>query len=187
MNEDAKSAPDMVAWAHVRMRYEQTMETVTQIAESIGISGITLSRKAKAESWTMRGAAKKKQKLESTRDTIKRLKEILQRRLSQLERELSDIGEEVSALSNERDIRATNTLVRTLEKVLQLEQKDIRQRRSRDTRKLNDAEREELARRIANLQPEQDLEPGVGVDEAICGPRSVEGMALLGEAGPTSA
>ena len=154
MNQDAKPAPDAAAWAHIRMRYEQTMETVSQIAESIGISGITLSRKAKLEGWVMRGAAKQKHKSESTRETIRRLKDVLQKRLSSLEREIEGIGEDISALSNERDIRATNTLVRTLEKVLQLEQKDRRQRSGANTRKLNDAEREELARRIANLPEE---------------------------------
>ena len=185
MNQDAKLAPDAAAWAHIRMRYEQTMETVTQIAESIGISGITLSKKAKLEGWLMRGVAQKKAKAESTRDTIKRLKEVLQKRLSQLEREIGDIGEDISALSNERDIRATNTLVRTLEKVLQLEQKDRRQRGGTATRKLNDAERDELARRIANLPEESEVVHEV--TEATSSQRPAEGVALLGKAGSTSA
>ena len=185
MNQDAKLAPDAAAWAHIRMRYEQTMETVTQIAESIGISGFTLSKKAKLEGWLMRGAAKPKQKSESTRDTIRRLKEILQKRLTQLEQELGDISQDINALSNERDIRATNTLVRTLEKVLQLEQKDIRQRRSYSTKKLNNAERDELARRIANLPEESEVI--LGVSEAAGDPRTVERVALLGAEGSTSA
>ena len=185
MTEDAKPAPDADAWAHIRMRYEQTMENVAQIAQSIGMSSITLGRKAKLEGWSMRGAANKRQKTESTRDTIKRLKEILQKRLANLEREMNAIGEDISALANERDIRATNTLVRTLEKVLQLEQKDRRQRGGHDTRKLNDAERDELARRIANLREEGEVIRGNA--EALSGAEPIEGVALLGEAGPTSA
>ena len=185
MNQDAKPAPDAAAWAHIRMRYEQTMETVTQIAESIGISGITLSRKAKLEGWIMRGAAKQKHKSESTRETIRRLKDVLQKRLSSLEREIEGIGEDISALSNERDIRATNTLVRTLEKVLQLEQKDRRQRGGASTRKLNNAERDELARRIANL-PEES-EAVLGIVGAEGGAGAVERVALLGAEGSTSA
>ncbi len=184
MSEDAKPAPDAVAWAHIRMRYEQTVETVTQIAESIGMSGIKLSRKAKLEGWLMRGAANKKQKIESTRDTIKRLKEILQKRLANLEREMNAIGEDISALANERDIRATNTLVRTLEKVLQLEQKDRRQRGGHDTRKLNDAERDELARRIANLPEESAVIREHA--EALPGAEPADGVALLGEERSTS-
>jgi septal ring factor EnvC (AmiA/AmiB activator) len=169
MSEDAKPAPDAAAWAHVRMRYEQTLEHVTQIAKSIGMSATTLSRRARFEGWTMRGAGKPRRSTESTRDMIKRLKEILQKRLANLEREIDAIGEDISALANERDIRATNTLVRTLEKVLQLEQKDRRQRRGNDTRKLNAAEREELARRIANLLPEENPSSSAGADEAMDG------------------
>jgi chromosome segregation ATPase len=185
MNEDAKPAPDAAAWAHIRMRYEQTVESVTQIAQSIGMSSITLSRKAKLEGWLMRGAANKKQKIESTRDTIKRLKEILQKRLANLEREMNAIGEDISALANERDIRATNTLVRTLEKVLQLEQKDRRQRGGHDTRKLNDAERDELARRIANLPEESPVIRGDA--QALSNSEPADGVALLGAERSTSA
>jgi hypothetical protein len=185
MSEDAKLAPDADAWAHIRVRYEQTMENVAQIAESIGMSSITLSRKAKLEGWLMRGAANKKQKTESTRDTIKRLKEILQKRLANLEREMNAIGEDISALANERDIRATNTLVRTLEKVLQLEQKDRRQRGGHDTRKLNDAERDELARRIANLPEEGEI---IRVDtQTLSNSEPADGVALLGAERSTSA
>ena len=187
MNQDAKLAPDAAAWAHIRMRYEQTMETVTQIAESIGMSGITLSKKAKLDGWTLRGGVKKKYKAETTRDTIKRLKEILQKRLANLVREMNAIGEDISALSNERDIRATNTLVRTLEKVLQLEQKDRRQRQGSNTRKLNDAERDELARRIANLQDGDETSGAKGDVEALRNPVLAQGVALLGEVGSTSA
>jgi transcriptional regulator of heat shock response len=180
MNEDAKPAPDEAAWVHIRMRYEQTVETVKQIAESIGVPAIILSKKAKLEGWLMRGAANKKPKTESTRDTIKRLKEILQKRLANLEREMNAIGEDISALANERDIRATNTLVRTLEKVLQLEQKDRRQRGGHDTRKLNNAERDELARRIANLPEESEVI--LGDVEASSGAEPAARVALLGEA-----
>lgn len=185
MSEDAKPAPDAQPWVHIRMRYEQTVENVAQIAESIGMSAIALSRKAKLEGWLMRGAANKKQKIESTRDTIKRLKEILQKRLANLEREMNAIGEDISALANERDIRATNTLVRTLEKVLQLEQKDRRQRRGSDTKKLNNEERDELARRIANLPEESEIIREHA--EALPSAEPIERVALLGEERPTSA
>jgi septal ring factor EnvC (AmiA/AmiB activator) len=117
---------------------------------------------------------------------IKRLKEILEKRLVNLEREMNAIGEDISALANERDIRATNTLVHTFEKVLQLEQKDRKQRRGSDSRKLNAAERQELARRIANLQPEEDLEASVKTDGAMDGARPAERVALLGKTGPTA-
>ena len=143
-------------WALIRARYEQAVESVAQIAADINLPPHKLTLLARAEGWLMRGRTKKKS--QSTRDTIKRLKDLLQNRLAQLESQIGEIGAEISALASERDIRATNTLVRTLEKVLELEHKERKQRstRARENRKFNDAEREELARRIANLTPEPD-------------------------------
>ena len=190
MTDTPPPAPAPV-WEHIRLRYEQAQETVAQIAASIGISAITLSRKAKAEGWLMRSLKSgkpAKPKPPSTRDTLRRLKDILQSRLGQLEGQITEIGAEINALSNERDIRATNTLVRTLEKVLELEHKERKQRsrRARETRKFNDAEREELARRIDALC-QQEEEPDCGVGSGVeTGPQGSEGMAPVGEAGPAS-
>jgi replication fork clamp-binding protein CrfC len=99
---------------------------------------------------------KSRPKKQSTRTTLTRLKDLLQNRVTQFEQQIGELGAEISSLANERDIRATNILVRTLEKVLELEHKERKQRstRARQNRKLNDAEREELARRIANLPAE---------------------------------
>ena len=162
MTTDATPPPDDPAWAHIRARYEQNQETVKAIAASIGMAAVVLSRKAKQWGWRLRASAKPARqpgaapatKPTSTTATIKRLKNLLQSRLAQLETQLSDIGAEVSALSSERDIRATNTLVRTLEKVLDLERKDRSRRRKarHDMRRLDDAERAALAEKIAHLQ-----------------------------------
>ncbi len=143
------------AWASIRARYEAATETVAQIAADVAMTPHRLILRARAEGWLLRSSGKAK--TQTTRDTIKRLKELLQNRLTQLESQLTAIGEEVNALASERDIRATNTLVRTLEKVLELEHKERKQRsqRARQNRKLNDAERDELTRRIENLRMEQ--------------------------------
>lgn len=178
-------------WDHIRLRYEQAQETVAQIAASIKITPQALSRKAKAEGWLLRSLKSgkaAKPKPPSTRDTLRRLKDILQSRLSQLEGQITEIGAEINALSNERDIRATNTLVRTLEKVLELEHKERKQRsaRARATRRFNDAEREELARRIDALcQREEVAGDSVGGD---AGPsaESPSRVAPVGEAGPAA-
>jgi uncharacterized protein (DUF3084 family) len=163
------------------------VETVAQIAQDIQLTPHGLTLRARAEGWLLRNAHKaKKPKAQNTRDTIKRLKELLQNRLSQLENQIGEIGAEISALGNERDIRATNTLVRTLEKVLELEHKERKQRasRARQSRKLNDAERDELARRIKALQeePEEICER----DEAEVGDSPASGMAAMGAAESTS-
>ena len=96
-DETEGAGPD---WAALRDRYEQAQETVTQIATSIGITGQALSRKAKALGWALRGANKARVKSETTRQTLRRLKEILQKRLTQLEGETGAIGQELNALSN---------------------------------------------------------------------------------------
>jgi hypothetical protein len=144
-------APD---WAAVRLRYENAVDSVAEIAKDIATTPHKLTLRARAEGWLLRSAGKNKS--QTTRETIKRLKDLLQNRLSQLESQIGEIGAEISALASERDIRATNTLVRTLEKVLELEHKERKQRssRARQNRKLDDAERAELTRRIENLRLE---------------------------------
>ncbi|NMD09344.1 MAG: hypothetical protein GYA66_15345 [Phyllobacteriaceae bacterium] len=114
-----------VAWPDIRARYEAGEERVDAIARSIGMARITLSMKALKEGWKMRGVKVVKAKVKtkskpadsdkppSTRETIQRLKEMLQQRVTQLEQELRDLGTEVNALSNERGIRSVNMLVRT--------------------------------------------------------------------------
>ena len=88
-------------WAALRARYEQAQETVSQIAESIGISPQALSNRAKKLGWAMRRSNSTKS--ETTRQTLRRLKDILQKRLTQLEGEIGAIGEELNALTNGAD------------------------------------------------------------------------------------
>jgi RNA polymerase-interacting CarD/CdnL/TRCF family regulator len=101
------------------------------------------------------GAAQARPKIRklSTRQALSKLRDLLQTRITQFDEQVHDL----SAQINESDIRSTNTLVRTLEKVLELENKERKQRsqRARQNRKFDDAERDELARRIANLSPER--------------------------------
>ncbi len=152
--------PDDPVWAHIRLRYEQDQELVTTIAADVGMAGISLSRMAKRLGWLLRGKAKpapppkSTAKLDTTAVTIKRLKDVLQQRLAQLEAQVQDIGAEVSALSTEREIRSANVLVRTIEKVLDLERKD-RLRKRKETlsfRYFDEQQREQLAAKIARLQ-----------------------------------
>ncbi len=185
-DETEGAGPD---WAALRDRYEQAQETVAQIAASINITGQALSRKAKALGWTLRGSNKTNVKSETTRQTLRRLKEILQKRLTQLEGEIGAIGQELNALSNERDIRSANTLVRTLEKVLELEHKDRKQRTSRrqDNLQLDDAQRDELAGRIAGLCESANGSDSEPQTNASASAGAALGMAVMGEVGSTSA
>ena len=182
-NQPPGPAPD---WAAVRLRYEQAQETVAQIAASIKWTAYQLTQAAKARGWAMRSGSAKS---ETTRQTLRRLKDIIQNRLRQLESEISKIGDELNTINNEREIRSTNTLVRTLEKVLELEHKERKQRgqRRKDRIRLDDAGREELAGRIAGLC---ETGPGESAEPQIVGAASagaVVGLAAVGAGGPASA
>jgi uncharacterized protein (UPF0335 family) len=152
------SPAEQAAWADIRARYEKGEEPLQSVAQAAGLSAITLSMKAKALGWLLRTRRKtvapQGTKRESTQATLKRLKDLLQSRIQVLEKEINAISDEVSELGNERSVRAVNTLVRTLEKVLDLERKDSLRRR-RATAKFkhfDDAARAALAAKIEGLQ-----------------------------------
>ena len=100
----------------------------------------------------VRGKSKKPSR-STLAGTIRRLKALVQERLAELESTLDRLGADVSASDNEREIRSINMLVRTLEKVLELEAKERagRLRRSYQRRQLDDARREEIVRRLEVL------------------------------------
>jgi hypothetical protein len=154
MNGGKDGPPADGFWATARQRYEDGREAVSAIATDAGISPQALTRRAKAEGWKLRGSTKKKPV--GTRETIARLKTLLQRRLTELEAQIGDLDEQATAVTSERDIRAMNTLVRTLEKVLELERKERSQRKRQRTaeRVFDDAEREALAGKLDGLRRE---------------------------------
>ena len=189
--------PDDPVWAHIRLRYEQDQETVASIASDIGLAAISLSRFAKKWGWVLRGrlkpvpkpiAPKAPAKLDTTAATIKRLKDVLQQRLVQLETQVQDIGAEVSALSTEREIRSANVLVRTIEKVLDLERKDRLRRRkaTREFKYFNEQQREQLAGKIEKLQREWRGEETVNQLAGAGSGGTEQPVALLGEADTTT-
>lgn len=186
-----------VAWPEIRARYERGDERVDAIAKSIGMARITLSMKALKEGWKMRGmkVAKTKTKAAapdkppSTRETIQRLKDMLQQRVTQLEQELKELGTEVSALNNERGIRSVNMLVRTIEKVLDLERSDKLKRKKaiRDFKYFDDEQRRQLAAKIERLEAERDRDLVVAGTSDGGGGGAEQPVALLGEARPATA
>jgi TolA-binding protein len=193
--------PDDPAWEHIRARYEAGEEKVKAIAEEIGLNLQQLSTRAKALGWKLRNAAKAAKKKvkgaaasaeaalkpETTRATLERLKEMLRQRIVDLEAEVKDIGEEVSALANDKQIKAVNLVVRTLEKVLDLERKDKlkRKQQNRAYRYFDRDQRRALADKIDRLEGHRQ-----DALEALGAPRSSgaeQPVALLGKAGPAAA
>ncbi len=149
-------------WDSIRARYEQGEEKVKDIAASAGLKPMALSLKAKALGWILRKSSPSKAtyKSESTRATLRRLKDLLQQRVASLEREINEIGKDVDALTSERDIRSMNTLVRTLDKVLELERKDrnSRKRSNNEFKRFSDEERGQLADKLERLKRQYEAE-----------------------------
>ncbi len=143
-------------WARVRERYEAGVEAVAAIAAEAGVSRQALVRRAQAEGWTLRSMARRAARPEGTRGTLSRFKALLQQRLCEFEAQIGSLSAEASAATSERDIRAMNTLVRTLERVLELERKERARRgaKRKHDRRFDDAEREALADKLAGLQRE---------------------------------
>ena len=144
MNDETET-PD---WEAIRARYEGKSETVAAIAALIGIHQSDLSQEAKRRGWAMRRP--QQVKVISTSETLRRLRNGLQLRLGQFDAGMNGSGKETNA-QGEQDVRATSTLVRTLEKVLELEDRERKQRSAHRHAHLDDAERDELARRVVGL------------------------------------
>ena len=144
-------APD---WVRLRHDYESGARPVAEIAAEARMTGQKLAVVAAREGWRLRRRASAR--TEATRATIKRLKALLQQRLSELESQIATLGAEATAASSEREIRSMNTLVRTLEKVLELERKDRvhRARKRKEHKQFDDAERDQLASRLEALHRE---------------------------------
>lgn len=152
MSSASESHAGELLWQQARTDYETTTTDLNAIAQALGISRYRLIAEARKRGWKLRGTGNS-----STRATIQRFKDLLQKRLAQLEGEMDAIVAEVSSAASERDIRPVNMLVRTLEKVLELERKDraARARKRKERRKFDDAARNELASRLTALHRER--------------------------------
>lgn len=184
MNSASESPAGDLLWQQARTDYETTTTDLNTIALALGISRYRLVAEARNRGWKLRGARNSG----STRATIQRFKDLLQKRLAQLEGEIGEIGAEVNSAANEREIRAANILVRTLEKVLELERKDraARARKRKERRKFDDAARDELARRLTALHSERGAPLPEPLPDDVGSPGSSEGLAELGQAQPAN-
>ena len=157
MSGDGEQPAPAAVWARVRERYEPGVEALAVIAAEAGITRQALVVRARAEGWKLRGLPKPwAAKAQGTRATLARFKALLQQRLTEFEAQIGTLSAEASAATSECDIRAMNTLVRTLEKVLELERKERARRiaKRKHDKRFDDAEREALAEKLMGLQRE---------------------------------
>jgi hypothetical protein len=183
------------SWSALRVRYEAGDEKVKDIAASAGVTGFVLVRKAREQGWRLRTKVAKAiakatpKKHPTTRDTLLRLKDMLQQRVLQLEDEVKQIGQEVDALTSQRQIKSVNMVVSTLEKVLDLERKDKlkRKQHQRHFKHYDDEQRRLLAEKIARLEEEKlgTLDQPDPADQRRGG--AEPSMAVLGPSETTTA
>ena len=115
MSGDGDEPAPAAVWARVRERYEHGIEAVATIAQDAGITRQALAARARIEGWKLRGYAKPwVKRAQGTRATLARFKALLQQRLTEFEAQIGTLSAEANAATSERDIRAMNTLVRTL-------------------------------------------------------------------------
>jgi hypothetical protein len=183
MNSASESPAGDLLWQQARTDYETTKTDLNAIAAALGISRHRLIAEARGRGWKLRGT-----KSSSTRATIQRFKDLLQKHLAQLEGEMDAIVAEVASAASERDIRPVNMLVRTLEKVLELERKDraSRARKRKERRKFDDAARNELAERLMALHGERGRPLPESAPHDLGSSGGSEGLAELGEAQPAN-
>lgn len=193
MSGDGDEPAPAAVWARARERYEHGLEALAVIAGDAGITRQALVVRARSEGWKLRGYAKPRvAKAQGTRATLARFKALLQRRLTEFEAQIGTLSAEASAATSERDIRAMNTLVRTLEKVLELERKERARRtaKRKHDKRFDDAEREALADKLMGLQreilAERARQPEPDADAAR-GDGDKPRLADVGAAGKTAA
>lgn len=193
MSGDGEEPAPAAVWARARERYEHGIEALATIAADAGITRQALVVHARSQGWKLRGYAKPwAAKAQGTRATLARFKALLQQRLTEFEAQIGTLSAEASAATSERDIRAMNTLVRTLEKVLELERKERARRiaKRKHDRRFDDAEREALADKLEGLQREI-LAERARVDAAEAGSAPDDAgeprLADVGAAGKTAA
>jgi hypothetical protein len=147
--ERTGEGPGADAFARARVDYETTKRPVASIAEDLGLTRHALMLLVKRDGWKLR-TRRAPGKIETAKQTIARLKGLLQSRVASLESRIGELGADAEEATTEREIRSANMLVRTLEKVLDLERKDRTERsRARKQRRIvDDARREELARKL---------------------------------------
>ena len=190
MSGDGEQPAPAALWARVRERYENGIEAVATIAREAGVTRQALAGRARVEGWRLRGSPRVK--AQGTRATLARFKGLLQQRLTDFEAQIGTLSAEASAATSERDIRAMNTLVRTLEKVLDLERKERSRRvaRRKHDKRFDDAEREALADKLAGLQRELHAERA-RLDAGTAGPAPDDAaeprLADVGAAGKAAA
>ena len=154
---------DSGRWPDIRRAYVDTNEPVSAICGRFGISTGSLYRRAKRENWPGRtrtngGADSGALAGSSEQDElVARLYQTLRQQMTAIEARLQsmpDIDDTNATATAERDARTLSTLVRTLEKLIELQSVTNRPEPMDDAKADSDADRFrlEIIRRIEEFK-----------------------------------
>ncbi len=156
--QDAPQAEDDIDWAAVKRAYADPAIPLRETAATLGIPWQTLSAKATREGWPMRCAqSRAKNAAPEERATAGRLKQsnLLTRLRRLIDREISDIEKEYeqegAPADRERAAKRLTVLVRSLDKLTEIQNATKKAKPADGAEKSGDALHAELERRLARL------------------------------------
>lgn len=130
-------------WAAIRAEYENTKLTVETIMDKHGVSRTRLYAMAQAEEWTPRQSFDRS----GRRGVIARMRRVLERQLTFMEAEMDG--------SSDKEVALLGNMVKTLEKLIELDAKDKQKEPSKQQSREMAQLRQKLAARIDQLKKDQ--------------------------------
>ncbi|WP_293325796.1 hypothetical protein [Parvibaculum sp.] len=158
MNATNEQDADSVDWAAVERAYADPEMSVMEIASSLGMSAQALTARAAREGWPLRSGRSRAKKLASGEHAVAgRLKQanLLTRLRRLIDREISDIEKEYeqegAPADRERAAKRLTVLVRSLDKLTEIQNATKKAKPADGADKSGDTLRTELERRLARL------------------------------------
>jgi hypothetical protein len=142
--ESAETLRPPVDWEAVRVEYENSPDTVEQIAARFGVTRSALSWRAKTLFWAKRYRGRGM----SRTQVIDRLFRLLERQIIQLESNMKDTGE--------KEVAVLGRLTATLEKLIEIDKAENEKKSGASPSQHQDMEelRNKIALRLAQLRQE---------------------------------
>lgn len=128
-----------IDWAAIRNDYENSKLTVAEIMRKYALSRTRLYAVAAAEEWVPRQTFDR----DGRRGVIARMRRVLERQLTFMEAEMDG--------SSDKEVALLGNMVKTLEKLIELDTKDKKQEPSKKQSREMATLRKKLAARIDHL------------------------------------
>lgn len=153
-------------WSRIRRDYERDREGIAALCARYGVSQSALYRRARAEDWRKRVERRRLSRMPGGRRTlmIDQLYRIVEQEVQMIERALAPPGRRGDGAGpafaeRERQLRALNSVMRTLDRLIQVDARTRADNPREDKQEIDnfteaDAQhlRTDLARRLAGLR-----------------------------------